>query len=176
MTVLDDGFNSLNLPLALDLTPEARSSYMFSSVPASAIETLTTTNSSYNDHSRGCMPAVFASSAQLSSTLTVLSTNTDRNGRPFVSTVEGVGNLPIYGSQWHPEKPQYEWDASLPIPHDPAAIAANQAFASFFGSEVRRNNATFPTAAAASAALIYNYPAVYTEADVPDFEQCYFFD
>ena len=52
---------------------------------------------------------------------------------------------------------------------DPHSVAALQevmrrsdlfddAFASFFGSEVRRNNATFPTAAAASAPWLPRYP------------------
>jgi hypothetical protein len=40
----------------------------------------------------------------------------------------------------------------------------------------RRAVRTFATAAEESAALIYNYPAVYTAPTEPSFEQCYFFD
>ena len=36
----------------------------------------------------------------------VLSTNKDRNNLVFISTVEAKGGLPIFATQWHPEKPQ----------------------------------------------------------------------
>ncbi len=42
-------------------------------------------------------------------------------------------------------------------------------------NEARQNGNSFPTPAAESAALIYNYNAVYTGPALGDFEQCYFF-
>ena len=36
----------------------------------------------------------------------VLSTNKDRQGLEFISTVEAAGDLPIFAVQWHPEKNQ----------------------------------------------------------------------
>ena len=38
-----------------------------------------------------------------------MSTNTDENGIEFVSTIEHK-TRPIYGTQWHPEKNNFEWN------------------------------------------------------------------
>ena len=46
----------------------------------------------------------FARSSKLSGTMTVLANNLDRNGRAFVSVVEGSDGLPIWATQFHPEK------------------------------------------------------------------------
>ena len=44
----------------------------------------------------------------------VLSTNTDLNHIEYVSTVE-FKKHPFFGTQWHPEKVQFEWqDDSIP--------------------------------------------------------------
>lgn len=42
-----------------------------------------------NSHHDGVTPAAFAASKGLTDTFTVLSTNVDRQGRAFVSTMEG---------------------------------------------------------------------------------------
>jgi len=44
----------------------------------------------------------------MSGTFDVLSTNSDRQGVDFVSSIEAK-DFPIYGTQWHPEKNAYEW-------------------------------------------------------------------
>jgi imidazoleglycerol phosphate synthase glutamine amidotransferase subunit HisH len=33
----------------------------------------------------------------------------DLDGAPYVAAVEGAGGLPLYGTQFHPEKPMAEW-------------------------------------------------------------------
>ena len=95
----------------------------------------------------------------------VLSTNLDRKGRAFVSTIEGK-RVPIYGVQWHPERPQFEWAiagaATDPLNHSPKAIEAMQWVASFFVGEARRNERRFPSSSAEASALIYNYQLVGT--------------
>ena len=177
-TVLREGFDALDLPLALNLLPAAQESQMLGDLPPGVLTTLTTQNSTFNDHQKGSLPGDFLGCPLLTSRLRPLSTNVDRDGAPFVSTVEGVNGLPLFGTQWHPEKPQYEWDPKEQIPHDAAAVFANGHFAQFFGDQCRQNSASFPSAAAADAHLIYNYQPVYTAAVVPgfEFEQCYLFD
>ena len=52
----------------------------------------------------------------------------------YVSTVEHK-NLPIYGTQWHPEKNAFEWSTLEnhdSMPHDPKAIQMAQYMANFF--------------------------------------------
>ena len=39
----------------------------------------------------------------------ILSTNEDDDGLEFVSLMEAKGGLPIWGSQFHPEKNAFEW-------------------------------------------------------------------
>ena len=45
-------------------------------------------------------------------TLPMLSTNVDRQNKAFVSFIE-ARNYPIYGTQFHPERPQFEWTPGL---------------------------------------------------------------
>ena len=74
--------------------------------------------------------------------------------------------MPVYGVQWHPERPQFEWskrDAVTgqdPINHDFPAIVSMQAFGNFFAEEARHNNHTFASEEALDEQLIYNYVAV----------------
>jgi anthranilate/para-aminobenzoate synthase component II len=49
----------------------------------------------------------FAATPSLNTFFNSLSTNKDRNGDEFISTIEAF-DYPIYGSQWHPEKNPYE--------------------------------------------------------------------
>ena len=50
--------------------------------------------------------------------------------------------VPVYGAQWHPERPQFEWhkidpNTGLdPVNHDAMAVLAMQSFANFFVGEV----------------------------------------
>jgi gamma-glutamyl hydrolase len=69
--------------------------------------------------------ATFASNANLAAFFTVLSTNLDRGGKPFASTIEGK-KYPVWGSQWHPEKNIFEWTSREAIPHSRAAVELAQ--------------------------------------------------
>ena len=64
----------------------------------------------------------------------LLSTSFDDNNTEYVSTVEHK-SLPIYGTQWHPEKNAFEWsieEKHNSIPHDPKAVEIAQYMANFF--------------------------------------------
>lgn len=39
---------------------------------------------------------------------------------------------PIYGTQWHPEKLQFEWEPKEAISHSPDAVLVGQYMANFF--------------------------------------------
>lgn len=83
--------------------------------------------------------------------------------------------MPIFGSQWHPEKVQFEWWAKENINHSPDAVTANSYPARFFLSEARRNNRAFSSEQAETSALIYNYASVFTGPAIHSFQECYFF-
>ena len=73
----------------------------------------------------------------------LVSTNFDRRGQAFVSTMEGW-DYPIVGTQWHPERNAYEWrDLFSPEAHSPEAVAAMQYMATFFVTDARRNAQAF---------------------------------
>jgi gamma-glutamyl hydrolase len=176
--VLDRGFDSENISLALELAPAAPSSRMFGG-DASLLALLSNTSNpvAMNNHMAGMSAAHFAGTAKLAGIYNVLSTNVDRKGREFVSTIEAKA-MPLYGTQWHPEKNNFEWGDSKDgtpyevINHSPEAVAASQALANFLVGEARRSEHKYATPADEAAALIYNYNATKTG---PSFVQEYYF-
>ena len=85
----------------------------------------------------------------------------------FVSTIEGK-TAPVFGAQWHPERPQFEWAIAGarkdPINHSIQAVAAMQYMSNFFVAQARLNERTFATPAEEAAALIYNWQPVGTSS------------
>lgn len=121
-----------------------------------------------NNHQQGVAPEDFAAAPSLAGRFKVLSTNVDRGGRPFVSSLEG-DSLPIYATQYHPEKPQvgrgarptrwfrtcdsssfrprpvpglpqFEWDPTEVIPHFYDAVHANLWPGLVFVNQTRLNS------------------------------------
>lgn len=70
----------------------------------------------------------------------------DKGGKPYVAAIEGAGDLPLFGVQFHPEKPMAEWDPALAIPHGAPSVLLSQSLANFFVGEARRSRRT-PAAA-----------------------------
>jgi len=77
----------------------------------------------------------------------VLATNVDRRGKEFVSLVQAKGGLPIFASQFHPEKNANEWEVPADLPdlvngtlpvHSSGAIEVSNRFAAFFVDQARR--------------------------------------
>lgn len=87
--------------------------------------------------------------------------------------VEGK-RYPVYGTQFHPEKNNFEWVKGVPIPHTDAAVKASQAFADFFVSEARKSTTVMPEAQL-NRELIYNYNPVFTGGTGGYFVQTYMF-
>jgi hypothetical protein len=53
-------------------------------------------------------PADFARDPVLPNFYNILSTNEDKKGLPFVSSIEGI-KYPFWATQWHAERTQFEW-------------------------------------------------------------------
>lgn len=100
-------FDSFNYSLPLAFTPHAESSKLFGAAPKPLMDILSTQNVTFNSHIEGIYPEHFLQNDALNSFYRILSTNEDRKGRPFVSTME-ARNYPIFGVQWHPEKNRFE--------------------------------------------------------------------
>lgn len=171
--------DSYNYSIPLDFTSAAPPSRMFSNAPDRIIDILANENVTMNNHHYGIWTDHFESTSSLSSFFNVLSTNKDRNGDEFVSTMEAF-KYPIYGSQWHPEKNSFEWaktTAGIPaeaINHSPEAVVIAQYTANFFVQEARKSTHSFPSPEEEDAALIYNYKPTKT-ASGGSFMQKYYF-
>lgn len=152
-------FEAEDLSLPLELTSAARESRLLGkdSVPPKVLRWLTMENLTSNLHHDGVAPESFAANQHLAAFFSVLSTNRDRRGRPFASTIEGRRH-PVFAVQWHPERSIFEWDSDEGgINHSAHAVEAMQFFANFLISEARKNQHRFRSAAEERAALIYNY-------------------
>lgn len=163
-SVLQPGFDSEGLTVPLEFTREAKTSTLFGSAPANILNILATQNVTSNLHHDGVTPDTYATNANLSAFYNVLSTNTGRQGRRFVSTVEAK-RYPIRGTQWHPERPQFEWNPALNLPHSGDAMLAMQYMADFFVSQARMNDQSV-YASPAALALAQKY-TTYTMKAMP---------
>jgi gamma-glutamyl hydrolase len=99
--------DSYNYSIPLDFTAAAPSSRLFAHA-GRVYDILAKENVTMNNHHYGIYPEHFAKEPALTDMFQVLSNNNDRQGVPFVSTIEAF-KYPIYGSQWHPEKNDFEY-------------------------------------------------------------------
>lgn len=99
--------DAYNYSIPLDLTTAASTSKLFGSAPEKIMSILTSENVTMNNHHYGIWTDSFKAHSELRKFFNVLSTNNDRNGHNFVSTMEAF-KYPIFGSQWHPEKNAFE--------------------------------------------------------------------
>lgn len=146
---------------------------MFESFPAELLLALALEPLTANFHRWSLSVKNFTSNEKLKKFFNILTTNTD-GATEFVSTVEGY-RYPVYGVQWHPEKPPYEWGKFNGISHVPNAVKAAFYFAEFFVSEARKNTHRFESEAEEAAALIYHFHPVYT-GNISSFQQSYIFN
>jgi len=169
--LLRNYYDSWNLPLPLQLTREASQSRIFRHLTPELKSTLTTKNSTMNLHHDGVTPTSFAQNQKLSNFFNLLSVNQDRRGKLFGSTIESK-TLPIYATQWHPERNQFEWGPRELLDHSLEGIQLMQYFANFFIQESRKNNNRFESYEEELKHLIYNYcptPIEWDDADgTPD--------
>ncbi|KAG9347972.1 hypothetical protein JZ751_003991, partial [Albula glossodonta] len=111
---------------------DSTKSRMFSKFPVDVLEALASEPITENSHEWSLTVESYNKSEELLNFYSILSTNTDGKVE-FVSTMEAK-DLPIYGTQWHPEKNAFEWTRPY-IPHSPYAVKATFFMAEFFVNE-----------------------------------------
>lgn len=168
-------FDASNISLALELTSAAATSRLLGNGASArsndAVALLSNEAVTYNSHEWGVAPSAYASGSALAKFYNVLSTNVDRQGRRFVSTIE-ARQYSIYGLQWHPEKASFEWAANLVINHNASSVVANNHMARFFVEQCRAS----PHTLVDQRLLIFNYArSLRFTGDVSSFDQCYVF-
>ena len=172
--IMQGGFDSENMTLPLDFTlskGELVQTRLFHN-QWELIEQLTTRNVTFNAH-RDAIPYNLWMGNHLLQNVQLIATNLDRKGQRYASLFEHK-KFPFYASQFHPEKPLFEWNPHEVINHSAESIVVNSYFGRFFVDECRRNFHKFNSPQSEEKALIYNYVPIYTYELVNDFEQCYF--
>lgn len=151
------------LMMSLNFTSYQPNSVMFgarATSPENIVSILENQNSTLNWHSCGINPADIQNNANFAKIFTVISTNTDLRGLPFLSSYEGSQNgLNFFSTQFHPERVPYEFSNDL-IGHTPDDVRVSQYLAMFISSRLRLNNHSFPSAEDANAATVENFPIV----------------
>ncbi|EAL64169.1 peptidase C26 family protein [Dictyostelium discoideum AX4] len=168
-------YNSENYTVPLNFTSLAAGSRLFSLASSSIMQSLASEPITMNNHQFGLSPQTYQQTSSINTFFDVLSTNVDRDGNTFISTIEAK-NYPIYGTQWHPEKPIFEWWDQEVMNHSFDSIMANQYTSNFFVNECRKSLHSFSDPSVEASTLIYNYTPQYSESTVPDFEQIYYFN
>jgi gamma-glutamyl hydrolase len=150
-------FDSENMSVPLNFTPDGVSgSRLFSTAPPAVVRTFATENVTENLHHDGVFASTFASNAALQDFFMLISTNQDREGREFVSTLE-ARDYPITATQWHPERPQFEHKEGLGLTHTLDAMYAMQYVANYFVQLTRGSNHTFTNATLLDEIALYGY-------------------
>lgn len=164
--------NTSGVALPLNFTKESKDSRMFKEFPEDLMTSLANEPLTENSHQWSVTTEDFTADERLKKFYRILSTNTDGQTE-FVSTVEAY-DVPIYGTQWHPEKNAFEWTHAY-IPHSSTAIRTTFYMAQFFVNEARKSLHKFSSQKEEQDALIYNYQPTYTGTK-SSFEQIYYFD
>eukprot|EP01136_Pigoraptor_vietnamica_P006174 Opistho-1_new@38770 len=185
LSIASSGANHLvhvdiaNTSMYLNFTDAADTSRLLGDAPDDVKLTMQTEAIAYNNHVYGLSVTDFGNEPKLSSFWDVLSTNIAPNGIEFISMMEAK-NYPFYASQWHPEKPQFEWSPVKMFDHSINAVDAVEYLSDFFVNEARRSGRRFDTVEAETAALVYSDAdkLKYTLDDpaLNDFVQAYVFE
>ena len=187
--VLTGGFDSENISLPLNLTSAAATSRLFAdaaimpvlstSPRLSVLSALSTLPLTLNNHKMAVSPRDFARSS-LPKAFDVLATNVDRKGNAFVSVVEGRSGLPVWGTQFHPEKNIFEQGTSKygtpyeHIAHDAAAVEVSQYMANFLVAQARASTHAVASAEWLAERLIWR--STTSTKYAPAFVQIYMFE
>eukprot|EP00741_Cyanophora_paradoxa_P016303 tig00020911_g15742.t1 len=166
-------YDAENYTVPLQLAGAAKGSRLLRYAPPEVVEDLATLPITMNNHHFGVHPDDWAANGRLAEFFDIVSTNVDRAGRTFISTIEAK-QFPVYGVQWHPEKPQFEWDPLEVIDHSGPSVRASQYIANFIVSEARRSLHQLDPKL--QGQLIYAHSPVYVQDRLRYFQQAYFFD
>uniref|UniRef100_UPI00398ED130 gamma-glutamyl hydrolase-like n=1 Tax=Pristiophorus japonicus TaxID=55135 RepID=UPI00398ED130 len=180
LTALTAGENLLsrtdtsNVALTLDFTDETKSSQIFKDFSPEMMKVLSEKPLTGHFHKFSVTVQAFETNEKLRSFYRLVSTNRDRQGVPFVSTIEALV-YPIYGTQWHPEANRFLWKESLEAPHCAHGVRLSYLLAEFFVNEARKSLHRFETKKEEESALIESHQPVFL-GDKSSFRTVYFFD
>lgn len=148
-----------NFGINLELTPAGWLSRLFGGMSLELFKAVASPlgQLAFNNHGLGVHPHAFRKSLA-GAYFKVLSMDEDRDGKLFVSTMEGR-QFPFYGSQWHPEKAPWEWEPKYIMSHSEDAVEFSNYLGRFFVSECKYNPNQFENKTVEAKLLMNNWPA-----------------
>ncbi|KAG2482320.1 hypothetical protein HYH03_018742 [Edaphochlamys debaryana] len=154
--------DSVAHPTTLIWQPAANGSRLFGDLAPDLHDKLADPkfNIALQNHMYGIPPSFYQRWPVLAKWYKPLSTTLDRNGIEYISTMEGV-KYPFFGTQWHPEKPPYEFGMEE-VPHSLDAIRVSQHLSNVF-MEAARMSAHAPESKEEELAMqIYSTPPIFS--------------
>lgn len=174
--------DSVSMAAPMEFTKAAKKSTMFSRMDGDLFGKLEDPayNISMENHLFGLPPDHYDKFPVLEEKFTVLSTALDRAGVEYVTTSEHK-EYPFFATQWHPEKPPFEF-GNEDIPHSLDAVRVSQHLANSYVDIARRSGHKPESREEELAMVIYNTQPYFTlkdkvmdhSYDGPD--MTYFFD
>ena len=127
--------------------------------------TFQVSNYTYNHHHYSVGVDSYETDAGLKDFWTMTSKSRDdvNTGKYFAASIESK-KYPIFGTQFHPEKPSELWVDGYAINHEWESIQLNDYFAKFFVEMARANKNTFGSFADTQKWEISNYDVVQTSS------------
>ena len=149
----------------LNLTEESYSSYMLGSMDSALKKKVEDEdiNIILENHMFGLPPTNYEKWPILKERFNIISTSVDRQGVEYVSTAEHR-YYPFFATQWHPEKPPYEFGLKA-VPHSKDAIRISQHLANQFVESARKSHHKFASPEEELRDLIYNHKLWFTLKD-----------
>ena len=164
--------------LPLNFTADAKTSALFGSMPSYLWDVLGKENVTPNFH-RSCLRTkTYASSKELTSFYSVLTTNLDSNGVQFVSSYE-ARKYPFFGVQFHPEKIDALHAPDQHVVRSLNATLTAQYFGNFLVQQASKNNNSFNSLDEEARFMINSYQSSFSsfyeyycfdDADIPKFD------
>ncbi|ROT84506.1 gamma-glutamyl hydrolase [Penaeus vannamei] len=153
--------NASNKADRLNVSADYMDSRIFTQMPDNVIGFVRLMDTTANYH-KWCMTPENFTLSGLADEFKLLATSYDFDDLEYVALMEHVA-LPIFGSQFHPEKNQFEWKDDSKhdaIPHSPQAVGVAQYFANFFANQA---HTAFPHAHTAFPHAYTAFPHAHTD-------------
>eukprot|EP00112_Aurelia_sp_Birch-Aquarium-sp1_P007176 Seg1782.10 transcript_id=Seg1782.10/GoldUCD/mRNA.D3Y31 product="Gamma-glutamyl hydrolase" protein_id=Seg1782.10/GoldUCD/D3Y31 len=163
---------STHIDLKVQFTVAAAKSILFKHLPSTLESEMTNQAITYNNHNWGLHVETYDSNPKIKEFFNLLALSVDLKGIAFGAAFEAK-DYPIFGLQWHPEKPLFEWKKELNIDHSFPSLAASQYIANIFRKETSQSCHNFESSSEEDKALIYNLQPINSAVAGSSFEQVY---
>ena len=148
-------------------------SFMYHNMDDDLYAAISNQNLAYFHHSYTVDPNAWVTNSYLAGNFTVNAITNDTVGSTYPTSIEGK-SIPIFGTQFHPEKDTYEWSTNESIPHQRNGIRFQQYFANLLVNQSRLNN-HFMSQESLMKYSIYNFKPRHIGVNA-QFEEIYFFE